>query len=326
MCFYRLCSCVHPEKREAKSRRQDVNCAPEYKPHPPPHSAPQVWFGSVTTDRPFAVFLFWWEQGPWAAPWVSLGSWLELRPQFPSQCNGNSGLPPSQVMVKANSSDISLSCMTSLSELPLPGRSLKRLGVKGILFWKLALTKRTALCSRHGLSSQTSAIVVSWDNWCNCCSCDSAVLLCQVPSGTHSHPRLHKGPSLSLGSLCWGPSAALGRSWGDLAQEFLMQMVVLSSCWAKCPEQPSPGKAPVGGSSNRGGSLCSGCPREVWLLPMAEFNDKNPLRHALPLRCLWHFPSCVCFFSCPLSEFCCQLWMQEPFTGSCWADPRTISC
>lgn len=140
-----------------------MDCALENKLHPPPHSAPQLWLGSVITDRPFAQLLFWWGTGTLGC---TLGVLMELRPQFPSQCNGNSGFPPSQVMVKANSSEISLPCIPSLSKLPLPGRSLERPGVKGILFWKFAsrrnaFTKRTALCCRHGLSSQTSAIVVS---------------------------------------------------------------------------------------------------------------------------------------------------------------------
>lgn len=54
--------CVPPEKRETNSPKEqkgDVDCAREYKLNlPPPHSAPQVWLGSVTTDRPFAQLLF----------------------------------------------------------------------------------------------------------------------------------------------------------------------------------------------------------------------------------------------------------------------------
>lgn len=98
--------------------------------------------------------------------------------------------------------------------------------------------------------------------------------------------------------LCRGPSTALGRSWDDLGQEFLVQPLVLSSHRAKCPVQVSPWEGTNGWVLKQ---------RQVLvfrLLPMAEFNnDKNPLRQALPLRCLWHFPSCVCFLPPPRLNF-----------------------
>lgn len=70
----------------------------------------------------------------------TLGALRELagaETSIPSQCNGNSELSPLQVMVKANSIEISFSCRTSLSKLPLPGRGLERFGVKGILVGSL---------------------------------------------------------------------------------------------------------------------------------------------------------------------------------------------
>lgn len=78
-------------------------------------------------------------------PWCFSGSWLELKPQFPSQCNGNSRLPSSQAVVKAKCSEISLSCVTSLLKLsflerincPCQEEVWKGLELKGLCFSNL---------------------------------------------------------------------------------------------------------------------------------------------------------------------------------------------
>lgn len=99
------------------------------------------------------------------------GSWLELRPQFPSQHNGNSGLPPSQMVVKANCSEISLSWVTSLLKLSILERLncasqeevWEGLELKGLCLGNLLQGKMLSQLKCVGLPS-----CPDWSDKCNC--------------------------------------------------------------------------------------------------------------------------------------------------------------